>query len=78
MNTKDEQRLAELEATYVAGQQALVERNRLVVRMVEDGYRQADIFRRLNEVRVKAGGRPITRDAVFMLVRRGRSAKAHP
>lgn len=72
MNMKNEQRLADLESTYVLGQRALEERNRLVLEMVDAGYTQADIFRRLNEARVKVGGKPITRDAVFMLVRRGR------
>jgi hypothetical protein len=70
-----EERLRHLEMLYVAGQQALEERNRLVLEMVDGGYRQADIFRRLNEARERAGGRPLTRDAVFMLVRRGRSAQ---
>ena len=68
-----EQRLRDLEVKYVEGQQALEARNRLVLQMVGDGYRQADIYRRLNEARVGAGGRPLTRDAVFMLVRRGRA-----
>lgn len=74
MDTNFETKLADLEASYVKGQQALEQRNRLVLEMVDAGYRQADVFRLLNSARVSAGGKPITRDAIFMLVRRGRRA----
>ena len=75
MDSSVEDRLRHLEMVYVAGQMALNERNKLVLEMVDAGYKQADIYRCLNAARVKAGGRPLTRDAVFMLIRRGRSAK---
>jgi len=69
---KAERRLRDLEAAYVLGQQALKERNQLIIDMVNDGVRQADVFRLLNETRAEVGGEPITRDAVFMLVYRNR------
>lgn len=69
---KAEQRLRDLETSYVVGQQALKERNQLILDLVDGGVRQADIYRLLNEARVEAGGEPITRDAVFMLVYRNR------
>jgi hypothetical protein len=67
-------RLCELEKTYVLGQQALKERNQLVCELVANGAKQADVFRLLNQSRVEAGGTPLTRDAVFMVVRRGKTA----
>jgi hypothetical protein len=70
-----ETRLFELEKTYVLGQQALKERNQLVCGLVAEGVKQADVFRLLNQSRIEAGGKPLTRDAVFMVIRRGKTAK---
>lgn len=65
-----EARLDELERLQVEGRKALDERNRLVVEMVRQGYSQAEVFHRLNQARARVGGRPLSRDAVFMLIRR--------
>lgn len=68
----DEQKLKDLEAVYVAGQQALRHRNQLILEMLESGVRQAEIYRIINQVRSEAGAKPIGRDAVFMLAYRNR------
>ena len=67
-----EARLEELERLQVEGRRALDERNRLVVEMVGQGYSQAELFHRLNQARAKAGCKPLSRDAVFMLIRRAK------
>ena len=70
-----ERELALLEREVAAGIKAMALRNALLVRMVDGGYRQADITRQLNDVRAKAGVEPITPDAVFATVRRARAVK---
>lgn len=68
-----EARLDELERLQIQGRQALNERNKLVIEMVHRGYSQAEVFHRLNQARAKVGGKPLSRDAVFMLVKRTNS-----
>lgn len=65
-----EARLDELERAQVEGRKALELRNRLVVEMVGSGYSQAEVFHRLNQARATVGVGPLTRDAVFALLRR--------
>lgn len=69
-----EARLDELERAQVEGRKALEARNRLVVEMVGSGYSQAEVFHRLNQARARVGVRPLTRDAVFALLRRASKA----
>lgn len=69
-----EARLDELERAQVQGRKALEARNRLVVEMVGSGYSQAEVFHRLNQARSKVGVGPLSRDAVFMLIRRASKA----
>ena len=73
---KPEHELALLEQEIARGIKAMALRNALLVRMVDAGYRQADITRQLNDVRSKAGVEPITPDAVFATVRRARAQEA--
>ena len=70
-----EARLDELERIQVEGRKALEARNRLVVEMISQGYSQAEIFHRLNQARAKVGVGPLSRDAVFMLLRRSNAQK---
>ena len=70
--TESERMLVTLEAQVVRGQEALQQRNTLVRRMVAEGARQADVARLINHARIEAGAQPITRDAVFAAIRRGR------
>ena len=65
-----ETRLEQLEREVVKGQRALTERNRVVCAMASEGYTQADITRRLNRQRTVAGARPLTPDAVAVIVKR--------
>lgn len=71
-----ERELALLEREVALGIKAMALRNRLMVTMVDAGYRQADITRRLNEVRALVGVEAITPDAVFATVRRARAQEA--
>lgn len=65
-----EARLDELERVQLEGRKALDARNRLVVEMIRQGYSQAEVFHRLNQARASVGVRPLSRDAVFMVLRR--------
>jgi hypothetical protein len=65
-----EHRLEALERDIVRGQRALTERNRLVVEMVELGYTQADVTRRLNRQRDALDADPLTPDAIHALLKR--------
>lgn len=70
--TESERMLVDLEAQIIRGQDALQQRNALVRRMVAEGARQADVARLINHARVEAGAQPVTPDAVFAAIRRGR------
>lgn len=70
--TESERMLVDLEAQIVRGQDALQQRNALVRRMVAEGARQADVARLINHARAEAGAQPVTPDAVFAAIRRGR------
>jgi hypothetical protein len=70
-----ERELAVLEREVAAGIKAMALRNSLLVSMVDAGYRQADITRRLNEVRAAVGVEPLTPDAVHATLRRARNPK---
>jgi len=65
-----ETRLEQLEREVVKGQRALNERNKTVCEMAQQGYTQADITRRLNRQRTVAGAKPLTPDAVAVIVKR--------
>lgn len=65
-----EVRLEQLEREVVKGQRALSERNRLVCEMAGKGYTQADITRRLNRQRTVGGAKPLTPDAIAVIVKR--------
>ena len=65
-----EQKLESLEREIVRGQRALVERNRLVVELVADGYTQADVTRRLNRQRGALSADLLTPDAIHVILKR--------
>jgi hypothetical protein len=65
-----EQKLESLERDIVRGQRALAERNRLVVELVEAGYTQADLTRRLNRQRAALSADLLTPDAVHAILKR--------
>lgn len=68
-----EQQLAELdklEKVIAKGLAAYEQRNKLIVSLVENGVRQAEVTRRLNKVREKMGVPIITPDAVAATMRR--------
>jgi hypothetical protein len=68
--TDEEHRLEQLEATIVRGLLAYEERNRLIVRMVEEGEPQARLVRRLNRVRERLGAATLSPDSIAATVRR--------
>ena len=68
-----ETKLKDLDFAYVTGHQALKDRTELILEMVGSGFKQADVYRLLNDARAEVGGKPLTRDAVFMLVYRNRN-----
>lgn len=73
MNIEHETKLHELESlerVICKGLATYDERNRLIVRLVEQGVRQAEITRRLNKVRQKMNVATITPDAVAATMRR--------
>lgn len=72
--TKEQKRLLDrLEAIETVVAQGLVafdERNEIIYRLVQTGWRQADITRRINAVRKAINAPEITPDAVGATVRR--------
>lgn len=64
------QHLEQLEKTIARGLASYDERNHLIVSLVEQGVRQAEVARRLNKVRAKIGVATITPDAVAATMRR--------
>jgi hypothetical protein len=62
--------LERLEHIVLDGQQALNARNQLVLTMLNNGTRHADLTRRLNRVRAMRGAKNLTPHAVFALQRR--------
>ena len=63
-------RLEQLEATIAKGLATYKERNELIVSLVEQGVRQADVARRINKVRAASGVATVTPDAVAATMRR--------
>jgi hypothetical protein len=76
MITQTTSRLEDLERAVVLGQKALIERNRMVVELADAGHSGASIYHRLNAVRAEEGAQPLTPDAVYVTIRRGRDARA--
>lgn len=70
--TTDEQlkQLAKLETVISKGLAAYDERNKLIVRLVEQGVKQAEVTRALNAVRTSHGVAVITPCAVAATMRR--------
>lgn len=62
--------LDRLEREIVRGLLAYERRNRLIVDLVANGIRQADIARAINNVRSGMGAEPITPDAVAATLKR--------
>lgn len=63
--------LEDLERCVVIGQRALADRNRMLVELHGDGHSAASLYHRLNRVRAEEGAQPLTRDAIFVAIRRG-------
>lgn len=72
----DVQTLADLERQVVAGNLAMVKRNRLIVKMYDAGHRQSDMMRTINAVREEMGEKPVTLGAVHILIRRAKESAA--
>jgi len=68
--TDEEHRLEQLEAVIARGLLAYEERNRLIVRLVEQGEAKASVVRRLNRVRERLGVPTLTPDSVAATIRR--------
>lgn len=64
------QELDRLEKIIAKGLTTYSERNDLIVSLVANGVRQADIARRINKVREKAGAPTVTPDAVAATIKR--------
>lgn len=63
-------RLEELETTLVQGLAQFDERNTVIYRLVQTGWKQADITRRINAIRKAHNAPELTPDAVGATVRR--------
>jgi hypothetical protein len=73
MNNEHENKLQELESmerVICKGLATYDARNQLIVRLVEQGVKQAEVTRRLNKVRQKMSVATITPDAVAATMRR--------
>lgn len=68
--------LEDLERAVVIGQRALADRNRLLVELADQGQSAASLYHRLNAVRVEEGAQPLSRDAIFVAIRRGRENRS--
>lgn len=75
MNTQTTS-LEDLERAVVIGQRALADRNRLLVELADQGQTAASLYHRLNAVRAEEGAQPLTRDAIFVAIRRGRENRS--
>jgi hypothetical protein len=62
--------LDKLERVIVKGLLAFDERNALIAALVANGYKQADIARRLNAIRAALGAPTITPDAIAATLKR--------
>ena len=73
MNNQQEQQLEQLdklERVIAKGLVAYEERNALIVSLIQNGVKQAEVARRINRVRQHTGAPTITPDAVAATMRR--------
>ena len=68
--------LEDLERAVILGQRALIARNQMLVELADQGHTGASLYHRLNRVRSDEGAQPLTRDAIFIAIRRGRENRA--